>query len=60
MDILSQKTVTILRDEKVSRAMDELLDPNREGNTRTVELTNPTRNEGQVAIVQKIRIRRIA
>jgi hypothetical protein len=62
MDILSQKTLTILSNEKVGRALDELLDPHRTTDTKTVELTNSERHAGGEArpAGTRVRIRRIA
>lgn len=60
MDILSHKTLTILRDENVSKAVDELLDRGTTGSSRTVELTTKAeRGSGDVRL-PRIRIRRIA
>jgi hypothetical protein len=62
MDILSQKTLTILRDEKVGRALDELLDPQRTTDTKTVELSDERCSDGEVRTsgTRRVRIRRIA
>lgn len=60
MDILSQKTLTILRDENVSKAVDELLDLRTTG-SKTVELTNKSEHgEGEARPATRVRIRRIA
>jgi hypothetical protein len=64
MDILSQETLTILRDERVSQAVDELLDAHSTTDTKTVELTKPksssTGGEQPAAPSVRVRIRRIA
>jgi hypothetical protein len=61
LDILSKKTLTILRDENVSKAVDELLNERTTG-SRTVELTNSCtdRSAGEARPGTRVRIRRIA
>lgn len=61
MDILSEKTLTILRDENVRKAVDEILD-GRASDSKTVQLAESSiversTNERQVT---RVRLRRIA
>ena len=61
MDILSEKTLTILRDENVRKAVDEILD-GRASDSKTVQLVESSiversTNERQVT---RVRLRRIA
>jgi hypothetical protein len=60
MDILSKKTLTLLRDENVRKTIDELIDQ-RATESKTVELTKAGESgpgdEGRTA---RVRIRRIA
>ena len=60
MDILSQKTLTLLRDENVRRTIDELIDQPKT-DSQTVELvTADERGAGEVRPVIRVRIQRIA
>jgi hypothetical protein len=60
MDILSQKTLTLLRDENVRKTIDELIDQ-RATDSKTVELTNADeRGAGEARTATRVRIRRIA
>ena len=61
MDMLSEKTLTILRDENVRKAVDEILD-GRASDSKTVQLAESSiversTNERQVT---RVRLRRIA
>jgi hypothetical protein len=60
MDILTEKTLTILRDENVRKAVDEILD-RRATEPQTVKLTDSgnTRPSGERPITH-VRLRRIA
>lgn len=60
MDILSQKTLTLLRDENVRKTIDELIDQRQE-DTKDVELTQADQPAtGQARTATRVRIRRIA
>lgn len=60
MDILSQRTLTLLRDENVRKTIDELID-HRETESKVVELKNADeRNCGPEGVAVRVRIRRIA
>lgn len=60
MDILSQKTLTLLRDENVRKTIDELIDQ-RATESKTVELTNADELcAGEARTATRVRIRRIA
>ena len=61
MDILSQKTLSLLRDENVRKMIDELIDQ-RTTEPKTVQLTDSGENSaiGEVRTATSVRIRRIA
>lgn len=61
MDILSEQTLTILRDENVRKAVDEILD-GRATDSKTVQLTESISGERPASDrqVTRVRLRRIA
>jgi hypothetical protein len=60
MDILSQKTLTLLRDENVRKTIDELIDQ-RETDSKTVDLKTAEESGDTAARpAMRVRIRRIA
>lgn len=61
MDILSQKTLTLLRDENVRKTIDELIDQ-RSTDSKTIELSRAGDNRGatEVRTGTRVQIRRIA
>lgn len=60
MDILSQKTLMLLRDKKVRETIDDLIDQRTTG-SKTVEVSGTgDRDTGTIRQGTRIRIRRIA
>lgn len=59
MDIISEKTQTLLRDKNVRDAVEELLN-DRTQDSKTVKLTNAGETGRDAEVRTKVRIRRIA